>query len=193
VCPASRLVELPDMERGVSVVLDTLVTELDPRVASVEAPPGVDVGSLVGLAEEIYVEVPLDDDLEARLGEVDRHGLRAKVRCAAGPAQLGWFLRECRTRGIAYKATAGLHRAVRTDAEHGFLNLLAAAVFGDEDALEEREPRAFELHTEGFRWRARTATAQEVAQARNARLRAIGSCSFFEPVEELENLGMLPL
>jgi hypothetical protein len=193
VCPASRLAELPDVGRGVSVVLDTLETELDSRVESVEAPPGVDAGSLVGLAEEVYVEVPLDDDLDARLDEVGQLGLRAKVRCTGAPVQLGRFLRECHARGIVYKATAGLHHAMRTEAEHGFLNLLAAAVFRDEEALDEREPQAFQLRAEGFRWQGRMATADEVAHARTARLHSIGSCSFFEPVEELENLGMLPL
>jgi hypothetical protein len=193
VCPASRLAELPDVGRGVSVVLDTLESELDSRVEAVEAPPGVDIGRLVGLAEEVYLEVPLDDDLDARLDEIGQRGVRAKVRCSGAPARLRSFLRECRARGIVYKATAGLHHAVRTEAEHGFLNLLAAAVFCDEDALDEREPGAFDLRAEGFRWRGRSASADEVAHARSARLHSIGSCSFVEPVEELERLRMLPL
>jgi len=197
VCPASRLSELPDVGRGVSVVLDNLETGVrlkpDFRVEAVEAPPGVDLASLVGLAEEVYVEVPLDDELDAHLAEVEHYGLRAKVRCSEAPARLGWFLLECRARDIVYKATAGLHHAVRTEAEHGFLNLLAAAVFCDEDALNEREPEAFELRAEGFRWRGRTARLDELLHARRTRLHAIGSCSFFEPVEELEKLGILPL
>jgi len=197
VCPTSRLAELPDVGRAVSVVLDTPETEVwlkpDSRIEAVEVPPGADLASLVGLAEEVYVEVPLDDDLEVRLEEVERYGLRAKVRCSGAPVRLEWFLLECRTRGIVYKATAGLHHSVRTEAEYGFLNVLAAAVFCDEDALREREPQAFELRAEGFRWRDGSASADEVAHARSTRLRSIGSCSFFEPVEELESLGMLPL
>ena len=198
VCPASRLSELPDVGRGVSVVLDNaeggVRLKADLRVEAVEAPPGVDLASLVGLAEEVYAEVPLDDGLAARLAEVERYGLRAKVRCSGAlAARLGWFLLECRARDIVYKATAGLHHAVRTEAEHGFLNLLAAAVFCDEDALDEREPEAFELRAEGFRWRGRTARPDELVHARRTRLHSIGSCSFFEPVEELEKLGILPL
>lgn len=197
VCPASRLAELPDVGRGVSVVLDDFESGVwlkpDPRVDAVEAPPGVELASLVGLAEEIYVEVPLDDDLAARLAEVTGYGLRAKVRCSGDTTRLGWFLLECRASQIVYKATAGLHHAVRTEVEHGFLNLLAAAVFSDEEALDEREPEAFELHAESFRWRGRTAGFDELLHARGSRLHSIGSCSFFEPVEELEKLGMLPL
>ncbi len=198
VCPASRLSELPEIEGGVSVVLDNFESGVwlkpDPRIEAVEIPPGADLAALEGLAVEVYVEIPLDDDLDARLAEVEHLGLRAKVRCSGAPARLGWFLVECRARAIVYKATAGLHHAVRTEAEHGFLNLLAATVFGDEqEALDETEPEAFELGAEGFRWRHRTAQADELRHARRTRLHSIGSCSFFEPVEELEQLGILPL
>lgn len=196
VCPATRLAELPDVGRGVSVVLDGEFVG-DPRVESVEVPPGAaDGGSLTALASEVYVEVPLDDDLEARLAEIEQCGLRAKVRCgpaATPPVKLEWFLRECRVRGIAFKATAGLHHAMRTEREHGFLNLLAAAVFCDEDALREDDPEAFAVRADGFRWRGRAARTDELLHARRARLHSIGSCSFFEPVEELESLGILPL
>jgi len=197
VCPASRLAELPDVGRGVSVVLDNPESGVwlkpDPRVEAVEAPPGADLASLVGLADEVYVEVPLDDDLVARLAEVERYGLRAKVRCSGDTTRLGWFLCECRARKIVYKATAGLHHALSTEDEHGFLNLLAAAVYREEGALDEREPGALELRAEGLRWRRRTMGSAELLHARRTKLHSIGSCSFFEPVAELERLGILPL
>ena len=196
VCPASRLGELPDMGRGVSVVLDA---PLEPRddVEAVEIAIPDDLAQLAGLAAEAYVEVRLDDGLAERLDEIAGHGLRAKVRCggASVPSEdeLGGFLRACGEREIAFKATAGLHHAVRRDGEHGFLNLLAAVVFGEgEDALAETDPEAFVLDVERFAWRERTAQADEVAHARRERLPSIGSCSFFEPVAELEQLGALP-
>ena len=121
-------------------------------------------------------------------------------RCAAAAASvpdeeaLGGFVRACGERGIAFKATAGLHHAVRRDGEHGFLNLLAAVVFGEEeDALAEADPAAFALDAERFAWWGRRAYAAELDHARRERLRSIGSCSFFEPVQELEALGVLPL
>jgi len=81
---------------------------------------------------------------------------------------------------------------VRTNGEHGFLNLLAAVVFGDEeDALAEDDPFAFRLDAEGFAWRDRQAGADELASPRRELFSGIGSCSFTEPVEELERLGML--
>lgn len=193
VWPASRLHELEGVERALSVVLDAPL-DSDPRIEAVEAPPGADLGSLRGLAAETYVEVALDDTLEYRLAEVAQHGLRAKARCTGGPAQLAWFLVECHAQGLPYKLTGGLHHVLRGQGEHGLLNVLAAALFGDEDeALEDEDPGSFRVERSGFSWRGRAASAGEVARARRTRLHSIGSCSFFEPVGELEALGALPL
>lgn len=197
VCPASRLGELPDVGRGVSVVLDgPLVGEA--RVESVETGPGNELDALAGLAPEVYVEVAVDDALEERLDAVAAHGLRAKVRCGGASVpevtELARFVRACRERELVFKATAGLHRAVRHDGEHGFVNLLAAVVFGDEEsALAEPDPAAFSVGLDGFIWRGRTAGAEQLARARRERLQSIGSCSFFEPVDELAAMGVLAL
>jgi hypothetical protein len=197
VCPATGLARLPDVGRGVSVVLQGPY-EPEARVEAVEAKGDGDLSRLAGLAPEVYVELPAGDDLEERLDEVARLDLGAKVRCGGAvvpsEAELGGFVRACGERGIPFKATAGLHHAVRTGGEHGFLNLLAAVVFGEEeDALAEADPEAFSLDADGFSWGGRQAEPPELAQARVERLRSIGSCSFFEPVEELEKLGVLPL
>lgn len=197
VCPASRLAELPDVGRGVSAVLDSPL-ERTLGVEAVEARFDDDLAHLASLAREAYVEVPVDSELEERLDALAAAGLRAKVRCGGeavpGIAELAHFVRACRERDLVFKATAGLHHAVRANGEHGFLNLLAAAVFGDEeDALEEADPAAFALDWDAFSWRGRSAAAEELARARQERLHSIGSCSFFEPVEELEVLGVLPL
>jgi hypothetical protein len=197
VCPASRLDELPDVGRGVSAVLDTPLGA-DPRVEAVEVPALYDLGAGIPIAPEVYVEVPVDATLDDRLDQLVSFGLRAKVRCggAATPdvSELARFMRACCERDLVFKATAGLHHAVRSDGEHGFLNLLAAVVFGDEErALTESDPEAFALGRDAFSWRGRSAAAEELAHARRERLHSIGSCSFFEPVEELEALGILPL
>jgi hypothetical protein len=144
------------------------------------------------------VEVALDDKLENRLDALCTYGLRAKVRCGGATAPstdaLAAFISGCRVRGLVFKATAGLHHAVRANGDHGLLNLLAAVVFGDEEnALAETDPAAFELDENAFSWRERSAAAEELTLARRNRLHSIGSCSFFEPVEELEALGVLPL
>jgi hypothetical protein len=139
--------------------------------------------------EAVYLEgVPLD--------EVAARGLRAKIRCGGeripSVEELADFVRGCRSRGLVFKATAGLHHAYLTsEGEHGFLNLLAAAVFGDEEeALRERPP-AFALDADSFRWRDREAPPAQLADVRASLFHSVGTCSFFEPVEELVGLGVL--
>jgi hypothetical protein len=195
VWPASAAESVPD-GRTVSLVLDG--PSNGRVVESVEARYQHDLDGLTGLAPEVYVEVPVDDALEVRLDRLAARGLRAKVRCGdaeiPSAPDLARFVRACRERGLIFKATAGLHHALPTNGEHGFLGLLAAAVFsGDElAAVEEADRSAFSMTAEAFAWRARVAGAAELQRARGALLHSIGSCSFFEPVAELEALGMLP-
>lgn len=195
VCPASLAAELADVGRGVSVVLDASPPK-GTRVEAFEVPPRTALPEL-SQPPEVYVELPLDGDLDERLDELAAKRLRAKVRCggASVPSvvELARFVRACRERGVVFKATAGLHHALARNGEHGFLNLLAAAVFGDEEhALSEQDASAFVLDEAVFRWRDREAAPAETARARRELLHSIGSCSFFEPVEELEALGVLP-
>jgi hypothetical protein len=197
---SSALDEVSSSGRALSAVLDAPLAE-DASVEAVEAPPFFDPGAgragIPASVREIYVETPLDGDLDDRLEQLAGHGLRAKIRCGGSAipsaADLARFVRACRGHGLAFKATAGLHHAVRTDGEHGFLNLLAAAVFaGDEErSLAETQPAAFVLDAESFRWRDRSAAANDVARVRRELFHSIGTCSFFEPVEELEALGVL--
>lgn len=198
---ASALDEVASSRRAISAVLDAQLAD-DAQVEAVEAPPFFDPGAGgagTSNVAEVYVETPLDDGLEDRLDHLVEFGLRAKVRCGGAavpsPAGLADFIRACRQRSLGFKATAGLHRAVRSNGEHGFLNLLAAAVFaGDEEAaLGETEDDAFALDAGAFSWRGRRALAADLTRTRSAFLHSIGSCSFFEPVEELEARGVLPL
>jgi predicted transcriptional regulator len=195
VWPSSRLADLSGRE--VSAVLDAPLAG-DRSVSAVEVPPGFDLDR-VPAVPEVYVETPLDDALEDRLDELAELGFGAKVRCggkAVPPAaELARFVQACRARGLGFKATAGLHHALRGEAEHGFLNLLAASVFeGDEEqALAESDAGAFVIDSSTLAWRGRSASPDELVRVRHELFRSIGSCSFFEPVEELETLGVLPL
>jgi hypothetical protein len=168
VWPAAQLSELPQDEGRALAVVEAGTERQD---------------------EAVYLEgVPLD--------EVAARGLRAKIRCGGErvPAveEIADFIRGCRSRGLVFKATAGLHHAYPTDAvEHGFLNVLAAAVFGnEEEALRERPP-AFALDATSLRWRDEEAPPARLADVRASLFHSIGTCSFFEPVEELEQLGIL--
>jgi hypothetical protein len=168
VWPAARLSELPQDEGRALAVVDS--------------------GS-ERQGDAVYLEgTPLD--------EVAARGLRAKIRCGGervpSAADLAGFIRGCRERGLVFKATAGLHHAYPTGAgEHGFLNVLAAAVFGDEEEALGENPRAFALDETSFRWRDREALPTRLADVRASLFHSIGTCSFFEPVEELQQLGIL--
>jgi hypothetical protein len=190
VWPASRLDELKGSLRVLSVVADDRFVS-DARIAAVEIPPGSPAREPT--SPNVYLEVDPARPVLIPL----RPGWGAKVRCggAATPSveQLAQFIRACWDLGRPFKATAGLHHAVRRAEEHGILNLLAAVVFGDEEAaLAEEDASAFSLDAGGFRWRDREAGPDALVAARRERLHAIGSCSFFEPVEELQALGLLP-
>jgi hypothetical protein len=128
---------------------------------------------------------------------VAARGLRAKIRCGGervpSVEELAEFVRGCRDRGLVFKATAGLHHAYpTTEGEHGFLNVLAAAVFGDEEEALREQPRAFALDARSFRWRDKEAPPARLADVRASLVHSIGTCSFFEPVGELESLEILP-
>ena len=187
VWPSSRLDELAGEDRALSVLLDGPYPG-DVRAEAVET--RWDTG-LDGLAGEAYVELPLDDDLDARVATLAERGLRAKVRCGGAEipsaAELGRFLETCRAKRVPFKATAGLHHPLAGSGWHGFLNVLAACAFADAAALEED----VELSAAGLRWRGHEAGADELERVRREQLVAVGSCSFFEPVADLQELGIL--
>lgn len=146
---------------------------------------------------------PVHDRPLAEVGEgVERQGDvvyvegETKLRCGGARIppveEVASFVRRCRDEGLVFKATAGLHHAYPTpEGEHGFLNLLAAVVFGDEEAALRAPRGSFELDARSFRWGGREAGAEQLARTRETLFHSIGSCSFFEPVAELEELGIL--
>jgi hypothetical protein len=182
VTPASKLGSLDGEELALSVVLDGDAELGDPRIEALEVPPGRAVPSS---DHEVYVE--------GATPPLAWPGAMVKVRCGPAPPaveELADVVRSCQEYDVPFKATAGLHHAVRQDGQHGFLNLLAAAVFGGEEAaLAEDDPGAFRVD-DAFRWRDRAASVKEVERGRRLFV-AFGSCSFAEPVDELIALGFL--
>ena len=187
VWPASRLHELEGEDRALSVLLDGSYRG-DMRAEAVET--RWDAG-LDGLAGEAYVELPLGDGLEEKLAALAERGLRAKVRCGGAEVpsavELGEFLALCRAAGVPFKATAGLHHPLASNGSHGFLNVIAACAFADAAVLTED----VELTRHALRWRDREAGVEQLERVRREQLVAVGSCSFFEPVDDLKELGIL--
>lgn len=186
---ATQLPELGDADLALSVVADADVPD-DPRIEAVELP--LSNSLLQSPGREVYAEVPAGD-----LGRLEElRGARAKVRCGGDQApsvdELASFIRRCRDLGVAFKATAGLHNPVRTRGEHGFLNLLAASCLGFEEAvLADEERGAFRLTADRFSWRGQGCDGAKVAHVRRELFTSFGSCSVQEPVDHLEQMGLL--
>lgn len=182
------------------------VSDLEPLLASM--PPAV----------EVFVEVPLAPDPAPLLGALARRGARAKVRTGGvtpeaipSTAEVARFLVAAAGAGVAFKATAGLHHAVRGEyaltydpgspraVMHGFLNVFVAAgliATGATEAealavLEETDAHAFQFGPGGLRWRERPLPTSQLRSLRQQFARSFGSCSFREPVDELRALRLL--
>jgi len=163
-----------------------------------------------------YFEIPHTGDVSALLKAIARVGARAKIRTGgvspeAFPTstEIVDFIVACRREGVAFKATAGLHHPMRgrvkltyepdapTGTMYGFLNVFVAATLVHagvtEDialaALEEREPNAFTFTGDAILWRGKRIDARDIAASRNGFAISFGSCSFREPVDELDALA----
>ncbi len=168
---------------------------------------------------QAYFEIPGSIDPAPFVAEIARAGARAKVRTGGMtpesiplPEDLERFIRACSRAKVAFKATAGLHHALRSrrplaaDAAaqistmHGFLNLFLAAAFIRSgldpgpavELLEEESAGAFRFSEEGVSWRDYRICADDLEITRRSLAVSFGSCSFEEPLEELKQLRLPP-
>ena len=122
------------------------------------------------------------------------------------------FVRTCMAANVPFKATAGLHHPVRCfkpltyapDAPqgtmHGFLNVLIMTGFAREsfrvslleEIMEEEFEEVFEFSEAGVSWRgSHLLTLSHIGLLRSRGMHSFGSCSFDEPVADLQELGVL--
>lgn len=168
---------------------------------------------------EVFYELPHDGDLEPWMSAVAAVGGRAKIRSGGvtaeafpSSAEVARFLAAARRHGLALKATAGLHHPLRGEYRltyedgsprgtmHGFLNVFLAAAglwsgrldeAGARDLLDERSVEAFRVEATGVRWRDLVLDPAALEAGRRSFALSYGSCSFAEPVEDLQGLGLL--
>lgn len=191
------------------------------RVDSVEAKPqaldGIDwLADTCGAIGEVYVELAPDSDLDTALARVAARGLRAKIRTGGvtadafpAPAAVIAFIAAAVRHGVVFKATAGLHHALRgnyrltyaPDAAsapmYGYLNVLlataalqAGATAAEAEALLTlSDPAALVLHDGAVTWGGHAFTVAQL-RATRARLVSFGSCSFSEPAGEFGALAI---
>jgi hypothetical protein len=211
IVPASRLGELPAETPRLSVVLDggegdlEAVAETRHEVELVEARIDPEwIPDTQALVEEklpgvrAFYELSPGRGLRGAVAAVREAGAGAKIRCGGttlpSVEEVAAFVAACRDAGVPFKATAGLHHPIRSGDRHGFLNLLAAAVFADGDLeaiVAEEDPDAFSLDDDGLAVHGHRAGAETIAASRSELFVAYGSCSFDEPVDDLIALGLL--
>lgn len=135
------------------------------------------------------------------IARVAQHGCWPKLRCGGVTAEafpsvdeVADFLSVASRQSVPFKATAGLHNAVRHTDEttgfthHGFLNLLVATARclsgGDvREALTSTDGSALAAEAEGL--------SGDAARAVRGVFASYGSCSLADPVADLEGLGLL--
>ena len=166
-----------------------------------------------------YLEFP-PDRAEEFLPMLDTQKARAKIRtgglsAAAVPSTqtVARFLLACAEQGVPFKATAGLHHAVRgthplgteglggSASMHGFLNVLLSAVqawagSGERallDTLGVENPRDFRLDADAIHWNNQAVTFEQIRSARAQFVIGLGSCSFKEPVVDLMTMHWVPV
>lgn len=195
---------------------DAVVDTIESRMASAE-----EIARLAPLARgyDLFVEVPVAGDPLPLLRAVRDAGAKAKIRTGGVTAdafptseQVARFLAACVSLGVPCKATAGLHHPIRAayrltyapDAPSGtmfgFLNVFLAAAFlragaseGEARAiLSATDPADFAFDDGGVAWRGRRLTTEALREARSDVALSFGSCSFREPIDDLQALELLP-
>lgn len=167
---------------------------------------------------ECYFELPLNPIPSETIQALARSEARAKLRMGGvtpgnipSAASVIDLLAALAQHRVAFKATAGLHHPIRschrltyaadspTSTMHGFANLLCAAAIlyfagsPDEAAavLQEENPHSFRIAPHAIGWRTLEWNAEQLHEVRSRFFLSFGSCSFTEPIQDLEALGWL--
>ncbi len=212
----------PDLMGAVSTVLafnaHSPYAVVDSLEVKAESPEVIrTTASAVPEGFTTYFEVAHDGDLSPLLHTIGQVNGRAKVRTGGlqehsfpSTDDLAGFIRGCHAAQVPFKATAGLHHAVRgihaltdepdasTCTMHGFLNVVLAAVFlsagthaEEVTALLGEQHATFAFTPAGIGWRNHIVSTQQIRDARQHLFISFGSCSFEEPVNELRGRGLL--
>lgn len=149
----------------------------------------------------VFVEVPRDSRRAEVIATCAKTGHAAKFRTGGvkaelypDEAELAAAVHAVVRAGVPFKATAGLHHAVRnTDPstgfeQHGFLNLLLATAAARSGAGED-ELVALLAERDGARV---AELVSEVDFSARESFRSFGTCSIDEPVAELVDLELVP-
>jgi hypothetical protein len=187
----------------------TLLTDADPGALLPPQVETLETKQPRKFSLSTYCEVPLERVPPGAFAKLRTGGLTPE---SIPPADdIADFLREAASRGVPFKATAGLHHPIRSlhpltyapeaphAVMHGFINVFTAAAFAwlerDRalllDVLNDVDPHAFSFADEELRWRGHAVKTPEIQSARREFAHSFGSCSFEEPLADLRELGWL--
>lgn len=179
---------------------------------------GVELHTWRGPGIETYMELLAGRTNPDMLDAISAAGVRTKLRMGGVVAEafpatktVAGVLTALAARNLAFKATAGLHHAIRSrhhftyepgspgGTMHGFVNLFCAAAlihFGKdahaaETVLEEQDAKAWHVAPQAIEWHGVRWSAERIGEVREKFMTSFGSCSFEEPIRELEALGWL--
>ncbi len=166
-----------------------------------------------------YFEIAPDENLAELVATLALRGQRAKLRTGgvtpdAFPTtqQIIRFVRSCLAANIEFKATAGLHHPIRCfkpltyeansveATMHGFLNLFLMTGFAREsykvsvleEVMEDEFDEVFRFEDHAATWRdSFSLNLSQIDRLRKFGIQSFGSCSFDEPVADLQKLGIL--
>ncbi len=166
-----------------------------------------------------YFEIPLNGDLPDLVSTIAINKQRAKIRTGGITTDMFpkaksviRFLRTCLAANVPFKATAGLHHPIRCfkpltyepnspkGTMHGFLNVFLTTGFARvgfkeevlEEIMEDEFSESFDFEDTGVAWHQdfSLSTSQLIHMRENG-IVSFGSCSFDEPIEDLQKIGLL--
>jgi hypothetical protein len=166
-----------------------------------------------------YFELPLEDNLSELVSALAIKNQRAKIRTGGittdlfpNTKEIIRFIRTCLAANIPFKATAGLHHPIRCfkpltygpnapkGTMHGFLNLFLATGFAREgfkpevleEIMEEEFEEVFDFEENGAYWqKEHFLNNSRLENLREKHIISFGSCSFDEPIQDLQTIGLL--
>ncbi len=202
-----------NVKSGPGIVCDTIEVKAetagDIENAAASLPSDVDA----------YFEVPLDERMPDLIATIALSGQRAKIRTGGvtpesfpKSTEIIRFVRTCLAANVLFKATAGLHHPVRCfrpltyeinspmGTMHGFLNLFLMTGFAREgfrpsllaDVMEDEFEEVFTFDEQAAVWRDEySLSTWQMDWLRKYGIQSFGSCSFDEPIADLQKLGVL--
>lgn len=165
----------------------------------------VEMAGEVPLREQLPSIAQVDAAAKLRMGGTETHQIPS-------PATVATFLSVCRSCDLPYKLTAGLHHAwtgdypLTYDARSasarffGFIPVCVAALLIESDpaataaateVLTEPGAGHIRLDQDGIKWKQHRWTTADCRHLRSARLLGVGSCSFEEPLADIQ--AMIPI